>query len=358
MPGQGESGHGEIRNAIAELRLAQNDPQAAAASLAPVRTGAVPLANPGWMTHAHWLEAIAREALGDAAAAGRALELALDCGESDGLTLSFVVHPGPGRTAVRHSQTLTSHAALIAETLSRLPGGGGAPVTTAVPPPVELLTESETRILRYLPTNLPAPEIARNLCVSVHTVRTHMQHVYEKLGVHDRTRAVEQGVGRWACWPPPSPFLIRECTRCDRDQHQSLICVTTSHPSGLTSEREPAWGKAVTADGDAPGQAGEKCPGRAPAIAPSLRMRRIFTAGLLAPVTFVRTTRATGPTTAQGSPPRSPRNRASCAVWRPSLPVVRNLRRCSRAWPRRQPRSSTPTLPRWSSSSRMVRRSS
>jgi LuxR family maltose regulon positive regulatory protein len=191
LAGQDESGHGEIRNAIAELRLAQNDPQAAVAALAPVRTGTVPLANPGWLTHAHWLEAIARDALGDAAAAGRALELALDCGESDGLTLSFVVHPAP-QLLVRHSQTLTSHAALIAETLSRLPGGG-APVTTAVPSPVELLTESETRILRYLPTNLPAPEIARNLCVSVHTVRTHMQHVYEKLGVHDRTRAVEQG---------------------------------------------------------------------------------------------------------------------------------------------------------------------
>jgi LuxR family maltose regulon positive regulatory protein len=192
LEGHDESGHGEVRNAIAELRLAQNDPQAAAAALAPVLTGSVPSANPGWMIQAHWLEAVTRDALGDAVAAGRALEVALDCGEPDGVTLSFVVHPAP-RLLERHSRTLTSHAALIAETLTMLPAGESAAAAAAVAPPVELLTESETRILRYLPTNLPAPEIARKLCVSVHTVRTHTRHVYEKLGVHNRTMAVEQG---------------------------------------------------------------------------------------------------------------------------------------------------------------------
>ena len=58
--------------------------------------------------------------------------------------------------------------------------------------PAGKLTESETRILRYLPTNLRVPEIAERLCVSVHTVRTHTRHVYEKLSVHNRTQAVEQ----------------------------------------------------------------------------------------------------------------------------------------------------------------------
>jgi LuxR family transcriptional regulator, maltose regulon positive regulatory protein len=58
--------------------------------------------------------------------------------------------------------------------------------------PPELLTDSETRVLHYLPTHLPAPEIAKKLCLSVHTVRTHMRHLYEKLSVHNRTQAVEQ----------------------------------------------------------------------------------------------------------------------------------------------------------------------
>jgi DNA-binding CsgD family transcriptional regulator len=46
------------------------------------------------------------------------------------------------------------------------------------------------RVLRYLPTNLSAPEIARELSVSVTTVRTHISHLFVKLGAHRRTEAV------------------------------------------------------------------------------------------------------------------------------------------------------------------------
>jgi LuxR family maltose regulon positive regulatory protein len=55
----------------------------------------------------------------------------------------------------------------------------------------EPLSGSEMRVLRYLPTNLSAPEIAAELSLSVNTVRTHMRHVYEKLGAHRRFEAVE-----------------------------------------------------------------------------------------------------------------------------------------------------------------------
>jgi predicted ArsR family transcriptional regulator len=47
-------------------------------------------------------------------------------------------------------------------------------------------------VLRYLPTNLSQPEIAAELHVSRHTVRTHMSHLYAKLGAHSRTEAVER----------------------------------------------------------------------------------------------------------------------------------------------------------------------
>jgi LuxR family maltose regulon positive regulatory protein len=46
-------------------------------------------------------------------------------------------------------------------------------------------------VLRYLPTHLSAPEIARELSVSTSTVKTHLRHLYAKLGVHRRTEAVE-----------------------------------------------------------------------------------------------------------------------------------------------------------------------
>jgi LuxR family maltose regulon positive regulatory protein len=45
-------------------------------------------------------------------------------------------------------------------------------------------------VLRYLPTNLSAPEIARELSVSVTTVRAHIRHVGGKLGAHGRTEVV------------------------------------------------------------------------------------------------------------------------------------------------------------------------
>jgi LuxR family maltose regulon positive regulatory protein len=40
------------------------------------------------------------------------------------------------------------------------------------------------RVLRYLPANLSAPDIARELSVSVTTVRTRICRLFVKLGTH------------------------------------------------------------------------------------------------------------------------------------------------------------------------------
>jgi len=62
-----------------------------------------------------------------------------------------------------------------------------------VPPRItEQLTDSETRVLRYLPTHLTAHEIANELFLSVNTVSTHTRHLYAKLGVHSRHEAVDR----------------------------------------------------------------------------------------------------------------------------------------------------------------------
>ena len=52
------------------------------------------------------------------------------------------------------------------------------------------LSEAELRVLRYLPGNLRAPEIAAELFVSTNTVRTHLRHIYSKLDAHSRSEAV------------------------------------------------------------------------------------------------------------------------------------------------------------------------
>ena len=47
-------------------------------------------------------------------------------------------------------------------------------------------------MLRYLSTHLTAPEIAGELYVSVSTIKTHMSHLYAKLGSHRRAEAVDR----------------------------------------------------------------------------------------------------------------------------------------------------------------------
>jgi len=45
-------------------------------------------------------------------------------------------------------------------------------------------------VLRLLGTDLDGPEIARELTVSLNTVRTHTKNLYSKLGVNNRRAAV------------------------------------------------------------------------------------------------------------------------------------------------------------------------
>jgi LuxR family transcriptional regulator, maltose regulon positive regulatory protein len=174
-----------VHHARGVLELAR----AAAAALAPVLDGSAPTHWSLWLVEAFLLEAIVRDALGDPAAAGRALERALDLAEPDGARFFFLIHPAP-RLLERHARHRTAHAALAAEILDLLAGRRPAPPPGGPQPPLEPLSESEIRVLRYLPTNLSTPEIANELYVSPNTVRTHIRHLYAKLGTHHRTEAV------------------------------------------------------------------------------------------------------------------------------------------------------------------------
>ena len=208
---------GEMRNAIAVLRLAQHDPREAIAALAPVLDGSVRV-HTVWVVAAALLEAIARDALGDRGAAGHALERALDLAEPDLIIFPFLIHPAPGLLE-RHARDHAKHAALISEILSQLPGayggteeyGGMAPARAredlagSSPLLTEPLSGSETRVLRYLPTNLSVPDIASELSMSVNTVRTHMRHLFSKLGAHRRSEAVARARALGLLAPSPAP---------------------------------------------------------------------------------------------------------------------------------------------------------
>ena len=59
-------------------------------------------------------------------------------------------------------------------------------------PLVDSLSERELDVLRLLESDLGGPDIARELSVSVNTVRTHTRHIYAKLGVTTRREAVRE----------------------------------------------------------------------------------------------------------------------------------------------------------------------
>jgi LuxR family transcriptional regulator, maltose regulon positive regulatory protein len=198
-----ERATGEMRTVLAALQLAQGDPRAAATALGPVPDGSASVGNPGiWLTWAFLLEAAARDALGEAAAAGQALERALDAAEPDGALLPFLLDPAPGLLE-RHARDGTAHAALIAQILDLLAGQRRAPPPGAPERLREPLTGSEIRVLRYLPTNRTAPEIAGQLSLSVNTVKMHMRHLYAKLDVHYRSQAVERARALGLLAPSP-----------------------------------------------------------------------------------------------------------------------------------------------------------
>jgi len=200
--------HSEIRVAAAALRLAQGDPRAALAALPPVQQG--PDADDYWgfwRARAHVLEAIAKDTLGDPDAASAALDRALDLAEASGDLTPFLLYPASGLLE-RQARQRTAHAALVAEIRGLLAGAQAGP-QDGVPPPsrpeplLEPLSGSEIRVLRYLPTNLTGPEIAAELYVSHNTVRTHLRHLYAKLGTHRRTDTVARARALGLLAPSP-----------------------------------------------------------------------------------------------------------------------------------------------------------
>jgi LuxR family maltose regulon positive regulatory protein len=187
--GERDRDGGDVRIATAVLRLAQGDPDAATAALAAVLDGSAPVTSRSLQNQSFLLEAIARDELGDRDAAERALERALDIAEPDGTLLPFLLHPAP-ELLERHAGHRTTHASLIAEILSLLAGRRAAAPSNQPQPLLEPLSDSEIRVLRYLPTHLSAPEIANDLYVSPNTVKTHIHNLYAKLGTHRRAEAV------------------------------------------------------------------------------------------------------------------------------------------------------------------------
>jgi LuxR family maltose regulon positive regulatory protein len=184
-------GSGEALAAVAALHLADGNARAAVETLGPVVDGSAPALRDFTVIQALLLEALARDRLGEPRAAESAVERALDLAEPDALVFPFVM-VCPRDLLERHPRHRTAHAALLSDVLDVL-AGSSLPARDGDSPALQdELSDGELRVLRYLPSNLSAPDIAAELYLSTSTVKTHLRHIYAKLGVHRRTEAVER----------------------------------------------------------------------------------------------------------------------------------------------------------------------
>jgi len=179
-----------IDNARAVVCLAEGDPSTALDLLREARDATSP-AHPFTLVEAHLLAGTAHLCLGDRNAAAAAVEAALAAAEPDRLIFPFVMTDA-GELLDLLPRHKTAHGALLADIVDLLRGASAPGTDRAHHPQPEELSPSELRVLRYLPTNLTRPDIARELYVSVNTVNTHIRNIYSKLGARDRSSAVRR----------------------------------------------------------------------------------------------------------------------------------------------------------------------
>ena len=72
------------------------------------------------------------------------------------------------------------------------PGADSGPVPVGLVGLVDPLSARELDVLRLLGSDLDGPDIARELTVSLNTMRTHTKNIYAKLGVTNRRKAVSR----------------------------------------------------------------------------------------------------------------------------------------------------------------------
>jgi DNA-binding NarL/FixJ family response regulator len=92
---------------------------------------------------------------------------------------------------------------LLLEAVRQAQAVRAVPAPRSPEPLPEPLSQAEARVLRFLQTSLSVPEIARELYVSVNTIRTHTRHLYDKLGAHRRLEAVDRARALGILTPRP-----------------------------------------------------------------------------------------------------------------------------------------------------------
>ena len=183
----------------ARVYLAQDDPATALAVLERLRQQAEAK---GWADErlqVMVLQAVALHANGGKAEAVQMLSEALALAEPGGFIRIFVDEGLPMAQLLSEAAAHGMMSDYIGKLLAAFEAEGqvNADESPRLAPAssqslIEPLSERELEVLRLLRTELSGPEIARQLVVSLSTIRTHTQNIYNKLGVSNRRAAVRR----------------------------------------------------------------------------------------------------------------------------------------------------------------------
>jgi LuxR family maltose regulon positive regulatory protein len=136
------------------------------------------------------VQALAHQAREDVPAAIPSLQRAVTLAEPEGYVRIFADEGPPMAGLLRAVAKQGTAPGYVRRLLAAInQAGDSTPANNGL---IEPLSARELDVLRLLGTDLDGPDIARNLVVSLNTVRTHTRNIYAKLGVNNRRAAVRR----------------------------------------------------------------------------------------------------------------------------------------------------------------------
>jgi LuxR family maltose regulon positive regulatory protein len=190
---------------LVRVLIAEHEPAAALAVLERWRAFAVVQERTASVLRLRLLEVLAHHAADDRTAALRALAEALALAAPEGYVRVFLDEGAvvgallrelaAGRRLEQLGVRAVPRAFLsgLIEAFDRHGAAARSPQRGAAPRMAAPLSTREHEVLTLMASGLPNRAIAEKLFITVDTVKRHVTHVFEKLGVANRTQAVARG---------------------------------------------------------------------------------------------------------------------------------------------------------------------
>jgi LuxR family maltose regulon positive regulatory protein len=175
--------------AVARTLIAQDQLDEALGLLASLLRAAQAAGRTAHVIKIRALEALAFQAQGDDARALSALQQALSLAEPEGYVRTFIDEGKPLARLLRRALIEGVAPGYAGRLLAALGDSLGA-ASPAAQVLVDPLTERETEVLRLVAGGLTNRQIGQELVIAVSTVKSHINHIYSKLEVKNRTQAV------------------------------------------------------------------------------------------------------------------------------------------------------------------------